>query len=114
VATITVGTTGTQYNDFTGGDYTAASDTNAWTAIICGTLNAIQFTSTLATSNIPIFEMDQMGLTAPVGTPNQEIGLYSSTIVTYPGTTLAATNSGNFGSVTYSTAITPVISVRAR
>jgi hypothetical protein len=114
VATITVGTTGTQYNDFTGGDYTAASDQNVWTAIICGTLNAIQLTSALGTSTASITQTDQMGLTNPIGAPNLDVGIYSSTIVTYPGTTLAATNSGNFGSVTYSTAITPVIMVRAR
>jgi hypothetical protein len=114
VATITVGTTGTQYNDFTGGDYTAASDQNVWTAIVCGALNALQFTSTTGTSTASVIQTDQMGLTSPIGAAAAELGIYSSTIVTYPGTTLAATNSGNFGSVTYSTAVTPIISVRAR
>ena len=114
VASITSGTTGALYNDFTGGDYTAATDVNVWVASVCGAPATMTVYIATASSTQPYVET-QMGSGGPVGVSGTDAGIYSSTITTYPATTLALTNSGNFGAVTYSGSTSiPVSNVRAR
>jgi hypothetical protein len=115
VAAVANGSTGTQYNDFTGGDYTAAADMDAWVAMTCGTLNAMAVTVATQTTGTQPYQADELGSSVPLGTAGNDAGLYSSVITTYPATSLAATNSGNFGAVTYSGALPiPLSSIRAR
>jgi hypothetical protein len=114
VASITSGTVGALYNDFTGGDYTAASDANVWVAFVCGAPATMTVYIATATTIQP-YAQTEMGSPVPVGLAGSDAGIYSSTITTYPATTLAATNAGAFGSVTYSGSTSiPISNVRAR
>lgn len=114
VGTTSVGVAGTYYNDFTGGDYVAATDINAWAAFVCSTINGMGVTMVTPTSTPQPYQ-HSAGSTNPVG-GQPDMVLYSSTITTYPATSLGATNSGAFGTLTYAATPngTPIASVRAR
>jgi hypothetical protein len=110
---LAITTTGVQYSDFVGGDYTTAANINAWIAIICNGPNSMQLTSATGAVQVPPYMQDEMG--GDPGGANQ-VGLSSTTIVTYPAGTLGSTNSGNFGAIAYvlSGAAMPITYIRAR
>jgi hypothetical protein len=110
---LTITTTGIQYSDFVGGDYTAAADTNVWLSVICNGVNSMQLAGATSATLQPTYTLDELG-----GDPGgaAQVGLSSSTITTFPAGTLGSTNSGNFGSVAYIASGTamPVTYIRAR
>jgi hypothetical protein len=119
VGTTTVGVAGAYYNDFTGGDFTAATDMNAWLAMVCSTVNGLAVVSTFNSSNLMPFMTQDVGNAVPFNNNslNLDAIFYSSTITAYPATSLAATNSGSFGGMAYANSGangTPVVSIRAR
>lgn len=114
IITTTVGVTGTYYADFTGGDYTTATDIHAWSTLICSTINQMGTTMVQPTANVQPYMHDSGG-TNPIGGA-QDAVIYSGTITSYPASALGSTNSGNFGTITYNSTPngTPIVSVRAR
>jgi hypothetical protein len=116
VVTVTVGTVGNQYSDFTGGDYTAAAEANAWVAIICGANTGMTALVGQSTAQLGKMQTDEMGLSSSLGGVSGvsgDDGIYSATITTLPAT-LAGANSGNFGTSTYTNLTIPVVNIRAR
>jgi len=115
VGSTTAGVTGAYYNDFTGGDYTAAADTNVWLAVVCSTINNLALVSATGGTAQP-YITQQMGNSSPIGSSSPDTQTYSSTITTYPATSLATANSGNFGTLVYANSPngTPIVSIRAR
>jgi hypothetical protein len=110
--TLTITVAGIQYADFTGGDYTAAADTNVWTSVICNGPNGMNVTSMAPGAGGTFTDI----LGGDPSGANSQIGLTSSTITTFPAGTLASTNSGNFGSTSYvnDPAAMPIVYLKAR
>jgi len=114
IDSVPTGFTGNVYNDFTGGDYTAATDIPVWLATTCNGPNGmVVYAADLKSGYLQGFTFSQLGSTNGFGV-NPDLGLYSTVITTYPAGTLASTNSGNFGAVAYALGSVTAPNIRAR